>query len=309
VFSSLLLAVLLSASGSAKEPISLASPGLTHLNLSPETATYYSDHLAQQLALEGMRVITATEISSLIGFERQKQLLGCSDTSSSCIAELANALGVDGLITGSIGKFGQKYQVNVKILAAADGKPLSVHSSRVTGEEALLDELTRAAQKMSKEVYAKLRKQAPPPPPPAAKAETLTPSAAPVASPREVTQVDSTPAPASSGLRRWSWIPMVAGGAAVAGGVVFTLMAGGTYGRLEQAAQGTTPLVGDTALALKQRGQSQQTMSFVFYGIGAAGLLAGGAMYLWGAPASSSVSWQVSPSAEGATVSVGGGFW
>jgi hypothetical protein len=308
------LIVALAVSAPSKEPISLASPGLSHLNLSQETATYYSDHLAQQLALEGMRVITTTEISSLIGFERQKQLLGCSDTSSSCIAELANALGVDGLITGSIGKFGKKYQVNLKILAASDGKPLSVHSARVVGEEALLDELTAAGTKMGREVHQKLRggtatKAAPPPPahtqlvmPPPPKTDGSSGATASVS--RDVE-------PAKPGVRRYAWIPAAAGVAGIGVGVAFMLMSGGSYSKLENAVTNRTPLTGETALDVRRRGETQQTISLIGFGVGAAGLLAGGAMYLWGAPSPSSnaVSWSITPGAGGGVVSVKGAFW
>ena len=41
-----------------------------------------------------IRVMTSGEVAQVIGLERQKQLLGCSETGASCMAELAGALTV-----------------------------------------------------------------------------------------------------------------------------------------------------------------------------------------------------------------------
>src|SRR5262245_60639309 len=60
---------------------------------------YFSDRLSAQ---GGVSVTTPAQISAVLGVERQKQLLGCSDSSESCSAELAGALGVEALIIGSL---------------------------------------------------------------------------------------------------------------------------------------------------------------------------------------------------------------
>jgi hypothetical protein len=141
----------------APKTLKLASPGLSVVNLDPKLGVFYSDHIAHHLTIGGVRVITKSEVSALIGLEKQRQLMGCAD-SSSCITELSNALGVDGVITGSIGKFGSAYQANVKVLSARDGSPLGVYSVRVTGEEELLDELTAMARRLAEEMLRKLNR-------------------------------------------------------------------------------------------------------------------------------------------------------
>src|SRR4051812_14698011 len=97
--------------------VKLASPGLSYVNVDDKLGDFFNEYFAQQLVLQGgIRVTTKNEISSLLGFERQRQLLGCSDQSSSCLAELAGALGVDGIITGSIAKLSSGYAGNIKIV-------------------------------------------------------------------------------------------------------------------------------------------------------------------------------------------------
>src|SRR5947209_7942042 len=127
------------------------------VNIPADVAAFYSEHLAQQLTLQGLQVVSPSEIATLLGIERQKSLLGCSDNANSCMVELANALGVDGVVTGSLGKFGKSYQVNIKVLSAKDATSLAALSTRVTGgDEALLDELNATAKKLSNEIYARL---------------------------------------------------------------------------------------------------------------------------------------------------------
>ncbi|MDQ3266258.1 MAG: hypothetical protein M3Y59_21860 [Myxococcota bacterium] len=91
-----LLLLLLLASGSASAGVKVAAPGLTATGVDPRIAAFFSEHLAQQLAHRGLGVTTAAEISTLLGLERQKQLLGCAD----CQVELGNALGVQGMVQG-----------------------------------------------------------------------------------------------------------------------------------------------------------------------------------------------------------------
>src|SRR5881398_1613253 len=47
-------------------------------------------------------VISSSDVTQLLGFERQRQLLGCKE--DSCLAELGGALGVDYLVTSQLGK-------------------------------------------------------------------------------------------------------------------------------------------------------------------------------------------------------------
>lgn len=56
-------------------------------------------------ALSGCSVLSRADVRGVLSFEAEKQLLGCS-SDSSCLAELAGALGADLLVTGSVSKIG-----------------------------------------------------------------------------------------------------------------------------------------------------------------------------------------------------------
>ena len=95
--------------------------------------------VTSQLRQRGDLSVTSQEdIKNLLGFEKQKQMLNCVETS--CLAEVGGALGVDQMVTGSLNKIGVSY---VLVLRAVDVKHAQVihdFTRRVQGSpDALLD--------------------------------------------------------------------------------------------------------------------------------------------------------------------------
>ncbi|MGC4119562.1 MAG: hypothetical protein QM765_34325 [Myxococcales bacterium] len=85
--------------------------------LDPKTAELLTDMLSDAIQRRpGMQVTSSKDIESSLGFERQKQLLGCSD--ATCLAEVGGALGVDKLVTGTLGKLGNSAVLSVQLLDA-----------------------------------------------------------------------------------------------------------------------------------------------------------------------------------------------
>lgn len=252
-------------SPAAARKVSLASPGLNVVRLEPKVGAFYSDHFAQQLALQGLTVITAGEVQALLGFERQKALLGCAEESSSCLAELAGALGVDGLVTGSLGRAGRRLIVNIKIVSARDGRALSVQSGNVSDEDALVEWLDQAAAAAAAEVK---RAVLPPvvenPPGPRLGAEGLPPESAPPAVSMEVRRGSLAPTLVAGSL----------GGILLATSAVTYLMARSSYDRLTQW-EGPLGKVPEEV----RRGESLQTASALSAGVATAALIGAGWLY------------------------------
>jgi hypothetical protein len=253
--------ILLVALAAAPGPIKLAAPGFTVVNLEKNLGAFYSEHLAQELTHRGLRVVTDREIQTVLGFERQKALVGCSEQSSSCMAELAGALGVDGLVLGDLAKLGNTYQLNVKVVGAGAGELLAAHSSKSTSDEKLLDALEKAADEIAKALTAKLR-------PEVVKAE-------------EEARRQERLAAASS-LRKWSLLPAAVGVASAAAGGVLLVRAADTHRRL------TSPTAPALELSNAQRlaasGKRAQLWGAVGLGVGAAALTVAGVMFFQGAP-------------------------
>jgi hypothetical protein len=125
----------------------VAAPGWTTSGLDEKLVVVLSEHFAQELRAQGLKVVTSTEIASLLGQERQKQLLGCAaDSGSSCLAELGSALGCDGTLMVSAAKIDDLVQIDVKVLASSDARALAQASRRVSGSKQLLEGLDDLAR-------------------------------------------------------------------------------------------------------------------------------------------------------------------
>ncbi len=69
--------------------------------------------LAEVRKLKGVAAIGMEEIRDMLSHEANKQILGC-ESDESCLAEIAGALGVDFLITGTLSKAAESHIIDVK---------------------------------------------------------------------------------------------------------------------------------------------------------------------------------------------------
>lgn len=214
----MLLAVLL-LSVSATPP-KLGAVRFSVIDLSEERAEFYTEHFADRLSEQGVRVVTPREVATLLGMERQRALMGC-DESTSCLVELANALGVDGVVLGTVAKVSNEYQVNLKIIASSNGRRLSTRSLKVSSEGEVIDGLTTSAHAMALELSAALGR----------------------------------PLEARSGPGAWWVIPASVGVLAAAGGAVGLVVAENSRARLASG----EPLEPSAAAALFESGKTART--------------------------------------------------
>lgn len=221
----MLFALVLSVVGAAP---TLASPDFSTLNVSGEVARFCNEHLAQQLATRGVQVTTARQISAALGLERQKQLLGCGEDASSCIAELASALGVDGMVLGDLGRLGTKFQVNLRVTRSSDGKVIATWSRSVNREDDLLEALTDAAQELAPAIFSAFNRAVP---------------TAPVVK------------------RTWPLAPTLIGGGLAAVSLGSFIFAGATYGRLTDENNRPGTISPSEEAMLKSQGEVTQWIS------------------------------------------------
>lgn len=251
---------------------SLAAPGFQCANIDIKVVDSFVTHFTQQLAGKGFQVTTPAEVTAVLGLERQKQLLACSE--EGCDTEIASALGVDALITGSIGKIGSGYLLNIKIIRAKDASALAVFSARPKTDDQVLDFLEASAQKFAD--------QYPPP----------TKSALAVGTERPV---EVRPSP-----RVLPWVVAGAGVASLAVGGVFLGLAQGTANDL-RAGKGATY---DELQKLQSSGRTQETVGIALLGVGAALAATGVGLYLFGGSGSTQAA--LVPTPTGFAFTVGG---
>lgn len=110
-------------------------------NVEPSTADVVTETLVATIRKAGVfaKVTHLRELDTLMGLERQKQVVNCA--SDSCVAEIAGSLGADYLLTGSLARLGGSYVFNAKVLDVkrATAVASALHRSRGTSDEALLD--------------------------------------------------------------------------------------------------------------------------------------------------------------------------
>lgn len=108
-----------------------------------------SDSLETALSgIPGYEVISANTIATLVGIERQRQLMGCSDDAESCLAEITGALDAARIVSGDLSRVGETVVLNVSLVDGRVGRALARLSRTVqTGRslEPLLDELLGVA--------------------------------------------------------------------------------------------------------------------------------------------------------------------
>ena len=80
----------------------------------------------------GVKITGSSDIAAMLGFDRQKELLGCTDDVS-CVAEIGGALGVDYLLISDLGKLGSMYVLNLKLIDVSKAEVKKRIYKTVTG--------------------------------------------------------------------------------------------------------------------------------------------------------------------------------
>lgn len=133
----MLLPLLVSLALAADKP-TVAVFDLQAAGVPAASASAIQDAVTDALAKRGFfEVISASEIRSMLGVERQKQLMGCSE-GTSCTAELADALGSRFVLTGTLSKLGDAFQLSLQLLDTQKGQPIGRGTRIAQNERALV---------------------------------------------------------------------------------------------------------------------------------------------------------------------------
>jgi len=103
--------------------------------------------LASEVARRpGLAVVSGADLRALIGFERQKALVGCSD--GACLAELSGTLGVAYLVSSEVSSVGSSWLLSLGLLDAGKGSSVSRLTRRASSIDGLVDEVSRAVDEL-----------------------------------------------------------------------------------------------------------------------------------------------------------------
>jgi len=108
----------------------------------PGTAAVLTSIVVNDASRAGFDVISQADVATLLGVEKQKQMLGCSEDAS-CLAEIGGALGAEYVLSGQVGQIGSRYHVALQLL---DAKKARVAARSAQFCEQSEDALAAAAQ-------------------------------------------------------------------------------------------------------------------------------------------------------------------
>ncbi len=117
--------------------------------MKPELPALLVEQLAAALEARGdLKVVTSKDIEAMLGFDRQKQLLGCAE--ASCAAELGGAMGVEWIVAGSISQLETTFLVSLTATRVATASVEHRFSAKTKARtaDALLDLVPRARDEL-----------------------------------------------------------------------------------------------------------------------------------------------------------------
>jgi TolB-like protein len=123
----LALLVLAADSTPAPDKPRLFVSALTAQGVEPELARGMTDAVADALSVRGLfHVITTKDLETLLGVERQKQLLGvCASDAAACSQSAADAVTARFVLSGQLSKLGSVYQLSLQMVDTEKGQPVA----------------------------------------------------------------------------------------------------------------------------------------------------------------------------------------
>lgn len=91
----------------------------------------------QDLAGHELRVVGKSDIDAMLGFEATRDAAGCSDVS--CTAEIAGSLGVDSIVSATVGTLGEKHILTLVWIDQRKAEPLQRLSQPLGTSESTFD--------------------------------------------------------------------------------------------------------------------------------------------------------------------------
>ena len=130
------------ASSGEEEKPKLLVTDLRAQGSSPEQAAALTSALVQTLSERGLfQVLSADDVQTVLSAERQRQLLGqCNEDPSRCAVDVGALLQARYVLTGSLSRLGNTYELALQMLDSVKGQPVG-RSTRLAREVETLRQL------------------------------------------------------------------------------------------------------------------------------------------------------------------------
>lgn len=112
--------------------------------VTPAVAAAMTEAVTAELSRRNtFEVLSSQDVRTLLGLERQRQLLGCSE-GSTCLTEIAGALGAHFVLSGSLAQLGDLFQLNLQTIDATKATPIGRATRMAADVSTLRRQLTYA---------------------------------------------------------------------------------------------------------------------------------------------------------------------
>lgn len=203
-----------------------------------------------------VQVVAGADLSALVGLEKQKKILGCSE--GNCLAEIGGALGVHFLLSAEVSRIGTVWLLNLALLDVAKARAVE----RIARKAPDMTGLVAAASEATGALVAAIAPRKAAPAGPALEAQP-----APVPG----VAADAPESSPSSGRRILAYSFAGAGVAALGGGIAFGLAAKSSYDKALKLSE-TANASRSEVLSLRDRTTRQMWIADAFYAAGAVAL-------------------------------------
>lgn len=128
-----------SAAPAVRRPLRIAVYELSSSGVEPRAASLFTESLLAEIRkLQRTSALSLDEVKAMLDLEAQRQLAGCEE--SSCLAEIAEALGADALIVGGIATIGDTSSIALKRISPQTSSVVQSYTQQLVyadGEELL----------------------------------------------------------------------------------------------------------------------------------------------------------------------------
>lgn len=271
LWKSVVVSLLLAVPAAAKSRIVVLGISASSDALRPVGLTINEQVMTDLGREERLDVLGTSDVQDLIGLERQKQLLGCSDNSS-CMMEISSALGSPWLVSGSLGKLGKAMRLDLKLIRTRDGKVVFRDGRTFKDESDVFEAVSALVSKMLKAIDYKEGATVDAPKVATTVVET-TPPPVDAPPPTPPPSVEASAPSASGTLGKW-----VLGGAGVAAAIAGGILIGVGFSNYASTSSKRAMLSYDTALSDYSAANGLKVAGAAIAGAGVAAI---GAAIVW----------------------------
>jgi hypothetical protein len=113
-----------------------------------ELATALERAIVEEAAALGYDSMSTAEVQSLVDVETRRQMAGCDDDDTSCLAEIAEGLGARKTITSSLAKIGARYILSMTLLDSVQARVVRRERAESEDPAELLDATRASTRKL-----------------------------------------------------------------------------------------------------------------------------------------------------------------